>query len=151
MNTKIIYSDGQQIHQHQQDEQSALISTPTNPPTPTRRTISSHLNSNKSTNINKTNNQLSSQLQQIHQHKTNKDSLNTKIIQSALISTPTNPPTSTRRTISSHLKIIYSDGQQIHQHQQDASHLNSLNTKKTTTFGFGSPGLVWNRHTNVSV
>jgi hypothetical protein len=40
MNTKIIYSDGQQIHQHQQDEQSALISTPTNPPTPTRRTIS---------------------------------------------------------------------------------------------------------------
>jgi hypothetical protein len=52
----------QQIHQHQQDEQSA-----------------SHLNSNKSTNTNKTNNQLSSQLQQIHQHQQDE--------QSALIST----------------------------------------------------------------
>ena len=72
MNTKIIYSDGQQIHQHQQDEQSALISTPTNPSTPTRRTISSHLNS-LNTKI------IYSDGQQIHQHQQDE--------QSALIST----------------------------------------------------------------
>jgi hypothetical protein len=53
---------------------------------------------NKSTNTNKTNNQLSSQLQQIHQHQQDE--------QSALISTPTNPPTPTRRTISFSSQLV---------------------------------------------